>query len=80
VRIALQALTTFDGLTTDAILVLDAYELAPIEQLSWCDGLIAKAAIRSHCDVSFGEQFGHGRKPGELTLCNLFGNNTAATP
>ena len=45
----LQALSSFEVVSTDANLVLDADQLAEREQLSWFDALIAEAAIRSRC-------------------------------
>lgn len=80
VRIALQALAAFEVVTTDANLVLDAHELAATEQLSWFDGLIAEAAIRSRCNLLFSEDFGHCRKFGSLTVCNLFRDEFGPTP
>jgi len=79
VRIALQALASFEVVTTNANLVLDAHELAAIEQLSWFDGLIAEAALRSRCTHLFSEDFGHGRKFGALTVCNPFREDAGST-
>ena len=79
-RVALQALAAFEVVTTDANLVLDAHELAEIEQLSWFDGLIAEAAIRSRCTRLFSEDFGHGRKFGSLTVCNPFRDEFGPAP
>jgi len=58
----LEALTGFEVLGTDANLILDAHQLAIREQLSWFDALIAEAAIRSHCNILYSEDFGHGRR------------------
>lgn len=71
-RIALEAVATFEVVTTHANLVLDAHELAGRQQLSWFDALIAEAAIRSGCTILFSEDFSHGQKFGELTVCNPF--------
>ena len=71
-RLALHALASFEVMTTDAQFVLDAHELAELEQISWFDALIVEAAIRSRCTVLFSEDFGHGRKFGQLTVCNPF--------
>ncbi len=71
-RAALNALARFEVIATDANLVLDAHELAIAEQLSWFDALIAEAAIRTHCEVLYSEDFGHGRRFGELTVRNPF--------
>lgn len=71
-RVALQALAAFEVVSTNANLVLDAHELAEAEQLSWFDGLIAEAAIRSGCSILYSEDFSHGRKLGSLTVCNPF--------
>lgn len=79
-RVALQALAAFEVVTTDTNLVLDAHELAETEQLSWSDGLIAEAAIRSHCTFLFSEDFGHGRKFGSLTVCNPFRDEFGRAP
>ncbi len=79
VRIALQALATFEVVTTDTNLVLDAHELAQTEQLSWFDGLIAEAAIRSHCNVLYTEDLSHGRKLRQLVVCNPFRDGVSAT-
>ena len=72
VQLALQTLCEFEVVTADSNLVLDAHVLAQAEQLSWFDSLIAEAAIRSRCSVLFSEDFGHGRKYGELKVCNPF--------
>ena len=69
-RLALHALASFEVLTTDTQFVLDAHELAELEQISWFDALIVEAAIRGRCDLLFSEDFGHGRKFGHLTVCN----------
>ncbi len=74
-RLALQALASFEVMTTDAQFVLDAHELAELEQISWFDALIVEAAIRSRCELLFSEDFGHGRKFGRLTVCNPFETN-----
>jgi predicted nucleic acid-binding protein len=71
-RLALNALSQFEVLATDAAVVLDAHELAQREQLSWFDALIVEAAIRSGCDRLFSEDLSHGRKFGSLTVCNPF--------
>lgn len=69
---ALEALTRFEVIATNANLVLDANALAHIRQLSWFDALIAEAAIRSHCEVLFSEDFSHGQHFDGLTVCNPF--------
>jgi len=79
VRIALQALASFEVVTTDTNLVLDAHELALTAQLSWFDSLIAEAAIRSRCSVLYSEDFGHGRKLGKLAVCNPFRDDVGVT-
>jgi predicted nucleic acid-binding protein len=71
-RLALSALAQFEVLATDTSVVLDAHELARSEQLSWFDALIVEAAIRSACDKLFSEDLSHGRKFGNLTVCNPF--------
>ncbi len=62
VRVALEALTTFEVVVTHPSLVLDAHELAIAERLSWFDALIAEAALRSHCEVLYTEDFSHGHR------------------
>lgn len=74
VGIALQTLASFEVVTTDTNVVLDAHALAVTEQLSWFDALIAEAAIRSGCAILFSEGFSHGRKLGGLTVRNPFDN------
>lgn len=71
-RAALDALTAFEVVGANAAMVLDAHELAVLERLSWFDALIAEAAIRSHCDVLYSEDFSHGRRMGELTVIDPF--------
>jgi predicted nucleic acid-binding protein len=71
-RLALSALAQFEVLATDTSVILDAHQLARIEQLSWFDALIVEAAIRSGCDKLFSEDLSHGRKFGNLTVCNPF--------
>lgn len=71
-RLALNALAAFEVLSTNSAVVLDAHELATQEQLSWFDALIVEAAIRSRCDVLYSEDLSHGRKFGDLTVCNPF--------
>jgi predicted nucleic acid-binding protein len=71
-RLAMNALSSFEVLATDTALVLDAHELARNEQLSWFDALIVEAAIRGGCEQVFSEDLSHGRKFGELTICNPF--------
>lgn len=61
----LEALSGFEGVSTDAHLVLDAHALA-----SWFDALIAEAAIRSGCDVLFSDALNHGAQLGSLRLIN----------
>ena len=68
--VALAALSAFEVVATDTNLVLDAHELAVAEQLSWFDALIVEAAIRSRCDVLYSEDLAHGRRFGDLTVCN----------
>jgi predicted nucleic acid-binding protein len=65
----------FEVVGTDANLVLDAHELATREQLSWFDALIAEAAIRSHCDVLYSEDFSHGRRLESMLVQNPFKND-----
>ena len=72
IRSALEALATFEVAHADSSLVLDAHELADAEQLSWFDALIVEAAIRSGCRMLFSEDLGHGRRVGQLTICNPF--------
>lgn len=71
-RLALNALACFEVMATDTSVLLDAHELAHNEQLSWFDALIVEAAIRSGCDKLFSENLSHGRKFGNLTVCNPF--------
>lgn len=71
-RLALNALACFEVMATDTSVLLDAHELAHNEQLSWFDALIVEAAIRSGCDKLFSEDLSHGRKFGNLTVCNPF--------
>jgi predicted nucleic acid-binding protein len=68
----LEALSGFEVVSTDAHLVLDAHQLANIEQLSWFDALIVEAAIRSRCAILFSEDFSHGRQIGGLVVINPF--------
>ena len=75
---ALEALSRFDVVATDANLVLDANALAHKNQLSWFDALIAEAAIRSHCDILYSEDFDHGRQFDGLNVCNPFLDDTPA--
>ena len=71
VRAALTALAMFDVIGTHAEMVLDAHELADIEQLSWFDALIVEAALRGHCDILYSEDFSHGRRfHGQLLVQN----------
>ncbi len=70
IRNALDMLCTLEVVGTDATLVQDAHELAAAEQLSWFDALIAEAAIRSRCTVLYSEDLAHGRRFGDLTVCN----------
>ena len=79
-RSALNALASFEVVSTDANLVLDAHELAAAEQLSWFDALIAEAAIRTRCEVLFSEDFSHGRRLGPLKVCNPFLDPTGTGP
>lgn len=71
-RLALDILTAFEVVSTDANLVRDAHELAQAEQLSWFDALIVEAAIRSGCTRLYSEDMGHGRQFAGLTVCNPF--------
>jgi predicted nucleic acid-binding protein len=68
----LEALAGFEVVPTDAHLVLDAHQLAILEQLSWFDALIAEAAIRSRCSILFSEDFSHGRRIAGLVVINPF--------
>ena len=52
--------------------MLDAHQLAVAEQLSWFDALIAEAAIRSHRDVLFSEDFDDGRVIAGMRIANPF--------
>ncbi len=73
VRIALEALASFEVVVTHPGLVLDAHELAVVERLSWFDALIAEAALRSHCEILYTEDFSHGhRLRGQLLVQNPF--------
>ncbi|MGH8155955.1 MAG: PIN domain-containing protein [Rhodanobacteraceae bacterium] len=76
-RAALGALAMFEVVGACAAMVLDAHELAAAEQLSWFDALIAEAAIRSHCEALYSEDFSHGRRLGELVVANPFKVPTA---
>ena len=71
-RSALNALAAFEVVSTDVNLVLDAHELAGLEQLSWFDALIVEAAIRTRCEVLFSEDFSRGREFGPLHVRNPF--------
>lgn len=71
-RQALEALSQFDVVTTDAALVLDAHELAAAHRISWFDALILEAAIRSHCTVLYSEDFNGGQQFGDLVIVNPF--------
>jgi predicted nucleic acid-binding protein len=71
-RIALDALVLFEIVGADANFVLDAHELAIREQLSWFDALIAEAALRSHCEVLYSEDFSHGRRLESMLVQNPF--------
>lgn len=70
ISVLLEALSSFELVSTDANLVRDAHELAKREQLSWFDALIAEAALRSRCEVLFSEDFNHGGRIGVLKLIN----------
>lgn len=70
VRRALDALTAFDVIPTDAALVLDAHELAAAEKLAWFDALIVEAAIRSGCARLYSEDLQDGRRFGPLVVEN----------
>jgi predicted nucleic acid-binding protein len=71
-RKALEALAGFDVVSTHSDMVLDAHELAQREQVSWFDALILEAAVRSHCEVLYSEDFGHDRSIAGLRICNPF--------
>lgn len=72
-RIALNALAQFEVVASNADMVLDAHELADAEQLSWFDALIAEAALRSHCNILYSEDFSHGQQlGGQLLVQNPF--------
>ena len=71
-RAALHAIAGFEVVGADANMVLDAHELAVAHKLSWFDALIAEAAIRSHCNVLYSEDFSHGRRFGKLVVQNPF--------
>lgn len=66
----LEALSGFEVVPADSSLILDAHQLASLEQLSWFDALIAEAAIRNRCDVLFSEDFTHGRMIGAMQIRN----------
>lgn len=71
VRVALEALANFEVVVTNSSLVLDAHELANAERLSWFDSLIAVAALRSHCEILYSEDFNHGQRlNGQLLVRN----------
>jgi len=73
VRVALEALASFEVVVTNSSLVLDAHELANAERLPWFDSLIAEAALRSHCEILYSEDFNHGQKlNGRLLVQNPF--------
>ncbi|MDT3672965.1 MAG: PIN domain-containing protein [Aromatoleum sp.] len=73
VRVALEALASFEVVVTHPNLVLDAHELANAERLSWFDSLIAEAALRSHCEILYSEDFQHGQRlNGRLLVQNPF--------
>ncbi len=72
----LEALSGYEVITTDEILVLNVDHLGNTEHLSWFDALIAEAAIRSSCSVLCTEDFDHGRSIQELQVINpLLGIN-----
>ncbi len=62
VRVALEALANFETAVTHPSRVLDAHELVIAERLSWFDALIAGAALRSHREVLYAEDFSHGHR------------------
>lgn len=64
IKTALQALSRFEVVPATATMVLDAHQLCAATQLSWFDALIAEAALRSHCQVLFSEDFRHGQQLG----------------
>jgi predicted nucleic acid-binding protein len=74
-RKALEALTGFEVVPTDAALVLDAHELAAANQIAWFDALILEAAIRSHCSVLYSEDFNVGQHFGDLEILNPIKNS-----
>lgn len=65
---ALDALAQFNVVPTDASHVLDAHELAEAHRISWFDGLILEAAIRSHCALLYSEDFNAGQQFGSLAI------------
>ncbi|MGQ0798588.1 MAG: PIN domain-containing protein [Pseudomarimonas sp.] len=67
---ALTAVATFEVVSADQTLVLDAHELSQREQLSWFDALIVEAAIRSGCEVLYSEDLQHSRQYAGLLTCN----------
>lgn len=79
-RTALNALAHFEVVATDANMVLDAHELSGAEQLGWFDALIVEAALRTRCHVLYSEDFGHGRRFGDLAVCNPFVDARMDTP
>lgn len=73
VRAALTALAVFEVVGANANLVLDAHALAGTARLAWFDALIVEAALRSHCDVLYSEDFSHGQRlGGHLLVQNPF--------
>ena len=69
-RDALEALAGFEVVPASTNLVLDAHELARAEELSWFDALIVEAAIRAGCERLYSEDLDHGRRYGEMAVCN----------
>ena len=75
-RKALEALAGFEVVQTDAALVLDAHELAVVNQISWFDALILEAAIRSQCSVLYSEDFNSNQHFFGIEIRNPFENLT----
>jgi len=71
-RLALDAVSAFEVVGTDANLVLDAHELAVAERISWFDALIVEAAVRNRCAVLYSEDLAHGRRFGQTLVANPF--------
>ncbi len=69
-RDALEALAAFEVVPASSNLILDAHVLAQAEKLSWFDALIVEAAIRAGCVRLYSEDLDHGRRYGQMQVCN----------